>query len=301
MKRTRTKKYKITKPEWLCIIVLLFPMVSHLLIFWLGVTVESIRMAFTDVNTGELGLMNFEWVFSVFAAESANDLTLAFRNTMIFFLVSMIMIPVPIFFSYLIYRKCVGHSYMRLALYLPGAIGGIMMPLLYSKLMESQGPIMQLIQKMTGAERPIMMTVEHGVLYTVIYSILMGASANLLIWLGGMSRIPMDLIEYGQLEGVKPFQEFVHVILPLLWPTLVTIVTLQIIGIFGSSGAILVLTDGQYGTSTLSFWMYKQVQAGVTSEYNHVSAMGLVFTALTIPLVVGGRWIMNRFGEEVEY
>jgi len=91
------------------------------------------------------------------------------------------------------------------------------------------------------------------------------------------------------------------VVLPLIWPTFVTMVSLQIIGIFGASGSVLVLTDGQHGTYTLAFWMYKMVQASVTNEYHHVAALGLIFTVITIPLVVICRKIMNRFGEEVEY
>jgi len=41
--------------------------------------------------------------------------------------------------------------------------------------------------------------VEHGVLYIIIFDVLIGIGGNLVIWLGGMSRIPYDLIEYGKL------------------------------------------------------------------------------------------------------
>ena len=122
-----------------------------------------------------------------------------------------------------------------------------------------------------------------------------------MIWLGSMSRVPYDLIEYGKLEGIKPIREFATVVLPLIWPTFVTMVSLQIIGIFGASGSVQVLTDGQYGTYTLSFWMYKIVQASMTDQYNNVAALGLMLTLATIPLVVIFRKIMNRFGGEVQY
>lgn len=190
---------------------------------------------------------------------------------------------------------------MRIALYLPGAISGIMMALLYAKLMESTGPLMTAIQQATGTDTAIMMQIEHGVIYIMIFDLLVGVGANLVLWLGGMSRIPYDLIEYGKLEGIGPFREFVSVVLPLIWPTFVTMVSLQVIGLFGSTGSVLILTDGRYGTYTLAFWMYKMVQEGLSSEYNHVAALGLLFTLVTIPLVVICRKIMNRFGEEVEY
>lgn len=278
------------------------PAVIHLLVFWLGVQVETIRLAFTDSVTGAVNLDNFDWAFKeLFAGAAASDLSLAFINTLIFFVLGCVMIPISMFFAYLIFRRTIGSAFMRIALYLPGAISGIMMALLYAKLMESTGPLMTAIQQATGRDTAIMMQIEHGVIYIMIFDLLVGVGANLVLWLGGMSRIPYDLIEYGKLEGIGPFREFVSVVLPLIWPTFVTMVSLQVIGLFGSTGSVLILTDGRYGTYTLAFWMYKMVQEGLSSEYNHVAALGLLFTLVTIPLVVICRKIMNRFGEEVEY
>lgn len=298
----KKKRYKNTRAEWICIAVLCAPAIIHLLIFWLGVQIETFRMAFTDVFTRQLDMTNFEWAFdNLFAGAAASDIALALRNTLIFFVIQCAMIPVSMFFAYLIFRRSFGHSFMRIALYLPGAVSGIMMALLYSKLMESTSPLMQLIQQMRESEEPIIFMVNNGMLYIILFDVLVGVGGNLVIWLGGMSRIPYDLIEYGKLEGIKPIREFVSVVLPLIWPTFVTMVSLQVIGVFGASGSVLVLTDGQHGTYTLAFWMYKMVQASMTNEYHHVAALGLIFTVLTIPLVIVFRWIMNRFGEEVEY
>lgn len=296
------KRYKNSRAEWLCIIVLCAPAILHLLIFWLGVQIETFRMAFTDVNTQTGSMANFKWAYEqLFAGASSSDISLALQNTFWFFLLGCVMIPISMFFAYLIYRRTFGHSFMRVALYLPGAVSGIMMALLYSKLMEAEGPLMQFIQQITGREEPIMFNIEHGLLYIMIFDLFVGIGGNLVIWLGGMSRIPYDLIEYGKLEGIGPIKEFRTVILPLIWPTFVTMISLQVIGLFGSSGSVLILTDGQNGTTTLAFWMYKMVQAAIEGEYHHVAALGLIFTVITIPIVIVCRWFMNRFGEEVEY
>lgn len=296
------RRYKNTRAEWICIIVLCAPAILHLLIFWLGSQVESLRMAFSNVNTGEFSMINFKWAYNaLFGGADASSMPLLLRNTIIYFFAGIGIVPVCMFFSYLIYRRTIGHTFIRLALYLPGAVCGTMMALLYIKLMESEGPIMQLICQLTGREEPIFFMMEHGVLYIIIFDILVGMGGNLVIWLGGMSRIPYDLIEYGKLEGIKPIREFVSVILPLIWPTFVTMISLQIIGLFGASGSILILTNGNYNTSSLAFWMYLVVLNQSTGEYNNVAALGLIFTILTIPILIVCRWIMNRFGGEVEY
>ena len=296
------KKLKNSKDDYRCIILLLIPAIVHLLVFWLGVQIETIRMAFTNVHSGELWVGFFDWAFTqLFKGGASNDIALAFINTMLFFIMGIIIVPISVFFSYLIYRKSMGYSFMRIALYLPGAVSGIMMGLLYQKMMASDGPLMQLIQQLTGRETPIIMMVEHGVTYIMIFDILIGVGANIVIWQGCMSRIPYDLIENGKLEGVGPIREFVSVILPLIWPTFVTMITLQIISIFGASGSVQILTDGQHNTYTLSYWMYRIVKEGITVQYNTVAALGLIFTAFTIPLVFIGKWFMDRFGEEVQY
>ena len=39
----------------------------------------------------------------------------------------MALIPVTMFFAYLIFRKSIGYGFSRVTLYLPGAVGGIML------------------------------------------------------------------------------------------------------------------------------------------------------------------------------
>ncbi len=298
----KKRKYKNTWAEWLCIIVLCAPAILHLLIFWLGVQIETIELAFTNQFTHEVGLDNFEWAWEqLFSPAGPDFMKLAFQNTIKFFIMGLCLVPVTMFFAYLIFRKCIGHGFSRVTLYLPGAVGGIMLALLYANLMSSTGPVMDIVQQATGNQELMSLRFSDGITYIMIFDIFVGVGGNLMIWLGSMARIPMELIEVGKLEGIGPFTEFRKVVLPLIWPTIVTMVTLQIVGIFGASGSVLALTGGQNGTNTIAFWMYNMVLGGFTSEYGNVAAVGLIFTVITIPLVILGRWFMNRFGEEVEY
>ena len=296
------RKYKNGFWDWLCIIVLCAPAVLHLLIFWLGVQIETFKLAFTNQFTMETGWDNFQWAWEqLFSDVSNNNMGLAFRNTLTFFLMGVVLVPITMFFAYLIYRKSIGYSFSRVTLYLPGAVGGIMLALLYANLMSSTGPVMGIVKDITGNENMASLRFTDGMRYIMIFDIFVGIGGNLMIWLGSMARIPKELIEVGKLEGIGPFTEFRKVVLPLIWPTFVTMMTLQVIGIFGATGSVLALTGGANGTNTMAFWMYNMVLKGLTSEYGNVAAVGLIFTVFTIPLVVVGRWLMNRFGEEVEY
>ena len=300
-RKLKGKKSRNTRREKLFIVAFCAPAILHLVVFWAGIQWNSIVMTFTNVLTGEIGFDNFKWAIDALTMATGVDMPQAFRNTMVFFLMNALFIPVCMFFSYLLFRKVLGHKFIRMALYLPGAIGGIMMALLYENFMASDGWLFHQLQQLSGSPEPFSMMTESGLLYVLIYDVLVGVGANLLTWTSIVGRIPKDLIEYGNLEGITPAREFTSVVLPLVWPNFVNMLSIQIIGMFGATGSVLVLTQGKYGTQTLSYWMYSVVLNGDVNEYNHAAALGIVFTLLTIPLYVIFRKVMKRFGTEVEY
>lgn len=301
MRKLSGHKSRNTPGEKRFIVAFCAPAILHLIIFWAGIQWNSLVMTFTNVLTGEIGFDNFKWAVEALTMATGVDMPMAFRNTMIFFLMNVAFVPVCMFFAYLLFRKVLGHKFIRMALYLPGAIGGIMMALLYENFMASDGWLFHQIQELTKASDPYSMMTESGLLYVLIFDILVGVGANLLTWTSVVGRIPKELIEYGNLEGITPAREFTSVVLPLVWPNFVNMLSIQIIGMFGATGSVLALTQGKYGTQTLSYWMYSVVLTGDVNEYNHAAALGIIFTLLTIPLYVIFRKVMERFGTEVEY
>ena len=91
------------------------------------------------------------------------------------------------------------------------------------------------------------------------------------------------------------------IIFPLIWPTVSTQIVFAFTGLFTASGPILLFgTDGQYETMTISYWIFKGVYSGRESAYNFVSATGLVFTIVGVPVILFVRWLMEKI-PTVEY
>lgn len=283
------------------ILIMLAPAVLHLLIFWLGVQIKNFQLAFTDVETGAFsGLRNFAYVTDSLFGGRDPYLKESVGNTMLFFLEGIVIVMLSIFASYIIHKKMIGGTFTKILLYLPGAVSSIVMVAMYQQFMQSDGILFTFLRGI-GLWGDESFLTDHGVAYIMVYDMWIGLGANLVIWLGSMSRIPDELLECGKLDGISTMKEFLHIVLPLIWPTFVTMITLQIIGIFGASGSVLLLTQGQYGTFTINYWLYFIVLSGQSDVYNYSAATGIFFTLLTIPLVVAGRFFMNRFGEAVEY
>ena len=115
-----------------------------------------------------------------------------------------------------------------------------------------------------------------------------------------MSRIPLEIIEAEKIEGCGFFAELIHVILPLIWPTISTMLIFTMTGIFTSSGPILLFTEGQFETMTISYWIFNNVYKVGGGSYNMVSCAGLCFTVAGVPIILFVRWLLDRF-EAVEY
>ena len=114
-----------------------------------------------------------------------------------------------------------------------------------------------------------------------------------------MTQIDPSVIEAAELDGITPLKEFIHIVLPLISGTLSTLYIIGISGILGAGGATLYLTNGKYGTMTLSFWLFQQVRD--SGSVGTSAAMGLLMTAVSTPLVFIVKWIAGKLIPEVSF
>ena len=139
---------------------------------------------------------------------------------------------------------------------------------------------------------------ESATLMIVLYVIWTGFGGNMLLFGGAMSRVPLDLLESARLEGCGPFRELVQIILPLIWPTISTMLIFTFTGIVNSSGPILLFTNGDFETTTINFWIFLKVYGqqgnGAGGDYGVVSATGLCFTLVTVPLILFVRRLLEK-------
>ena len=114
-----------------------------------------------------------------------------------------------------------------------------------------------------------------------------------------MARIPDEIVEAATLDGVGTFRELTQVVIPLIWSTICTLLVFTIVGIFTASGPILLFTQGEYDTYTISFWIFQQIERGY--DPNYPSAVGLFFTLIGTPIVLISKHYLEKIGSDVEY
>ena len=116
---------------------------------------------------------------------------------------------------------------------------------------------------------------------------------NTVLYLSAMQTVPRELMEAAALDGARPWQQFIHVVLPLLKPMAYFAVTLTLIGnlqlfeepfiLTGGTGGIdqggrtaamhmyrVAFTEGDFGTSSAIAWLLFAVMALATWGNNRL-------------------------------
>ena len=94
------------------IITLIIPLL-HWAVFWLYVKIDGIGMAFQDQRTGEWTLSNFVQVWEALTAPDG-ELKIAFRNTLLYFIESNVLLVLNLLVSFFIYKKIAGWKTYRI-------------------------------------------------------------------------------------------------------------------------------------------------------------------------------------------
>ena len=106
------------------------------------------------------------------------------------------------------------------------------------------------------------------------------------IILAGMQTLPEEVMEVARVDGVKSYQIFYFIELPLLMPILLVAVLLRLINALKNIDLVIVITQGGPGTSTeiLNFYAYQT--SFQNFQVGRGAALALVVFAVIMALVV---------------
>lgn len=306
MFQAKKKKSAFKRETTITLIVLMALPVLNWLVFWLYVNISSLMLAFQHPRTGEFDLVNFRLLYESITSPSG-EIGIALKNTALFFGVNLfVVLPVSLFIAFFLYKRVYGYRFYRIVFYLPAVIPSLVMVTAFQNFISPHGP-MGVIMKWFGGEVPPegwLARNDSAIWVIVVYTIWTSFTTQVLLFTGGMSRIPTEIIEAAKLDGCGPAREVVSLVLPLIWPTVSTQIVLLFTNMFSAGGPILFLTNGNYETSTIAFWIFTQVYGGGaiggSGNYTLVSCAGMCFTAISVPVILGIRKLMSLV-DDVEY
>lgn len=284
--------------------MLILPFVQWL-VFWLYVNIQTIALAFQDQRTEAFTFHNFTDFWA--SLTSGGQIAIAVKNTFTYFSVNLfVVMPLALLISYFLYKKIAGYRVFRVIFYLPAIVSSVALIAVFKGFINPKGPIAGLF-KLFGSSIPpegLLARAETATPTIVVYTVWTGFCSNILLFAGAMTRVPAEVLESAKIEGCGTGRELFGIIFPLIWSTTSTQIIFAFTGIFSSSGPILLFTEGAYDTTTISYWIFEQVYgtgaAGGAGSYNLVSAAGLCFTLVGVPIILLIRRVMEKF-PAVEY
>lgn len=292
----------------LCMLAVPF---MNFLVFWLWPNFRSITIAFKVPTVDGFTFYNFERFFNELASPvTGPSLWKQIDNSFIMFFVgTFVNLPLVLFMSYIMFKKVAGYKVFRVLFYLPSIIGGTVMSQIYRSIMSVRGPVHALLVNagvqfdtyagLIGGE-------ETGMLMMIIYTLWTGVGTNMIMFTGAMNRVPQDIFESARIDGIGFFREFFNIILPLIWPTVTTMVVFSMVGIFSNAGLVMLLCPDNAACHNIGYYILRFTLGAnntvkVDDGFSYPAAVGLIFTLVNLPMVFGTKALCDRIGKNVEY
>ncbi len=315
MKGRKSLYSKYEKRDFLFIYLLIAAPVLQFAIFWFYVNLSSFSLAFKS-PTGQFTWDNFKQVWYGMTNPDqygTSIITMIERSFTLWFISNVVVFPISLCTTYVLFRKVIGHYVFRIIYILPSLIGGVVWIATMKQLLGNYGAIVYIMKHCDFNLSQAV--INDGLLYDVktafptlcISTFVFGIAGGNAVVTGAYSRIPEELFEVGKLDGVGFWKEFFTICLPCIWPTVSTLVTFSLCGMFVGEGNVFLYTNGEggYGMDTMGFYIqYLVYRLSVTSSekmpYGYPAAIGMVITAISLPIVLIGRTILEKLVEAVE-
>ena len=242
------------------LLLFLGPALLMYLFFTIKPCIESFAWAFTQwdgiTNRNFIGLLHFKHLLfdsDVFWKALKNNLFIMFVPT-------AFVVPLALFFSFLISRGIWGSNLFRVCFFFPNILGGIAVTLLWINAYDPQGGLVNGALSRLGFSsfKNFAWLSQEYLYWSLIPMAIWGACGfNMILYLAGMESVPDELYEASAIDGATTWQQFIHITVPMIWEILIISSVFMVIGGLKAFEVIWLLTSQQPTSNThvIGTWM----------------------------------------------
>lgn len=256
-------------------------------IYLLYPSLQTFLMSFMDRTGSEfVGLENYNYAFT------SESMLIAFRNNLLWLIIFTLgTVGLGLIFAILTDKV----PYEKLAksiIFMPMAISFVGAGIIWKFVYTYKPPIFDQI----GLLNQIMVLIGkepkgwllEGPWVNNIALIYVGiwiwTGFSMVILSAAYKNIPSHLLEAAKVDGANWWQTFRYVVIPELLPTIIVVITSNVIRTFKMFDIIYVMTNGNYGTEVIANRMYKEM-----FKYRHfgrASAIAVILFILVLPVII---------------
>lgn len=293
-------------------IMLLYP-IAQFVFTWSFVNIKSILLAFQEGSVYGYTWVGFDTIAKVFyesfnsyrnttGVSWLNDSSVIILNSVGFaFITIFISLPLSVLFSYFLSKKMPLANVFRVIFFLPNIIPVVALTFAFKMAYQPEVGYLYPLIKALGIKETSLNTYPLSQILVYGYCIWAGLGYNIILLSGAIGRIPKELLESAKIDNCGYFKEFFHVIIPMIWPTIVTLVILGMTNVLTLYLQPLFLTNGEGNTWTISLEIWESVSTSNPKSLCEAAAKGLIFSAIWSPIIMLTRHFMSKAYSEVNY
>lgn len=255
-----------------------------------------VYLSFTDASTASItynfvGLRNFHNIFLDIFVDG--DLGMQIIHTLIFVSLSVpLNLILSLFLATLLFSKVRGVKVFRVIFYLPTLVTIVAVALLWQYIFNANG-ILNTFLGVFGIQGPDWLRDHFWALPSLVIMGTWSIGGVIVLFLAGLTDVPVTLYEAADLDGAKPVHKFFKITLPIISPIIFYNLLMAVIAGFQVFAQPMLMTGGAFNTRFLGFVIFETAftQRG---QIGYASAMALVMLVIVMVFVVIIKTIEKR-------
>ncbi len=242
-------------------------------LFYLSFTAGS----FTSTGTTWIGLRNYWRLLQT------PDFWQVLGNTIYFTVATVIpSLIIPLGLAVLLDKSLALRGLLRSAYFLPSIISLVAAGLGFRWLFQTDGPANGFLNFFGIESIPWLGSTTWAMPVLIVLSIWKQLGFNMVVFLAGIQAIPPSRYEAAELDGANAWQQFWHVTLPGLQPTMIFATVTTAIFTLRSFEQVYVITGGGPLNSTNLLVYYIYQEAFAQFDFGYAAAAATVLLAVTL-------------------
>ncbi|MDR1292362.1 MAG: sugar ABC transporter permease [Clostridiales Family XIII bacterium] len=207
-----------------------------------------------------------------------------------------IQVVLGILIANLFNKKLKGKKVFRALVYLPCVLSGAIYGLVWNNMLNTDFGVFNYFIQALGGEKVEWLADPKITIWALIMTAIWAAGMPMILFLGAMQNIPDHYYEAAEIDGAGGFRQFFSITLPMITPTILFVIILQLISSFTVMAQVLALTGGGPAKATYLYSLlvyenaFKYMKMGYASALSWI--MFLIVMGITIVLFLSSRkWV----------
>lgn len=254
----------------------------------------ELYLSFTDAKllgeTSFVGLDNYVKLFT------GDKYFIKAMGNSLYFTVGVVALNVSsaIVLAVLLNQRLKGIGIFRTLVFMPNITPVVVWAIVWRYILSTDVGVLNGLLKMIGIQGPAwLFDMKLTMPVLIVNTVMKGVGLNMVMILSALKSIPNVYYEAAHIDGANGLQQFKHVTIPLLSPTIFMVLVTTVIGAMKIFANVFVLTGGGPARTTQLIVMYIYDAAFKKYEFGYAAAISMIMFLILLGITMV-QWSLRR-------